>query len=101
MATSITDVHIFGTKDVAVAGEAVQLDPVDHPLLALMSIAHSDNVGRLFYGGRDVSSTTQKGLAAGESITIEAGGKAFLLSSISIDGTAADGVDFVGVRDNA
>ena len=99
MATSVTDVHIFGTKDVATAGEAVALDATEYPLQALMIIAHSDNVGRVFYGGSDVASTTQKGLAAGESITISAAGKPFLLTSISIDAANNnDGVDFVGVR---
>ena len=99
MATSVTDTHIFGTKDVAAAGTAVVLDATEQRLLALMIIAHSDNAGRIFYGGSDVDSSTQKGLAAGESITISAGGKPFVLSSIFIDAANNDdGVDFVGVQ---
>jgi len=97
MATSVTTRHIFGTKDVASAGTAVVLDATERRLNSLMVIAHDDNVGRVFYGGSDVDSATQKGLAPGESIVIS--GAPFPLSDIYIDAANAnDGVDFVGAR---
>ena len=98
MATSVTGVFLFGTKDVAAAGTAVVLDATDYRIRSLLIIAHSDNAGRIFYGGSDVASTTQKGLAAGESIQI-IGDKEFALSTIYIDAANAnDGIDFVGAK---
>lgn len=98
MATSATARFIFGTKDVAAAGTAVVLDATERRIRSLMLIAHSDNAGRIFYGGSDVASTTQKGLAAGESVTMT-GDQAFALKTIYIDAANAnDGVDFVATR---
>ena len=104
MATSVTSTHIFGTKDVASAGTRVQLDSNDYKLVSLLMIAHSDNGGRIYYGGSDVASSTQFGLEAGESVTIPApvrgnGIAPFNLSEIYIDtSNSGDGVDFVGAR---
>lgn len=98
MATSVTVSHVFGTKDVAATGTAVQLDATDRKLQSLLIVAHSDNAGRVFYGGSDVDSSTQKGLLPGESIVIT-GNRPFLLSTIYIDAaTNDDGVDFIGAR---
>lgn len=102
MATSVTTNFVFGQKDVATAGTEVQLDATSRRLRALTIIAHSDNVGRIFYGGSDVASTTQKGLAPGESLTlsVEPAGPAdaFMdLQEIWIDSANNnDGVDFIG-----
>jgi len=99
MATSITNQFIFGQKT-ATAGTAVELDTTEFAVQALMLIAHSSNTGRVYYGGNDVASTTQKGLLAGESIVIATRENApFLLKSIFIDvDTTGEGVDFVGER---
>ena len=98
MATSVTSHFVFGTKDVAAAGTQVQLDAtVTRMLRSLTIIAHSDNAGRVFYGGADVDSSTQKGLQGGESFTIT-GVVPFELGEIWIDAaTNADGVDFFRV----
>jgi len=101
LATSFTSRFIFGTKDVASAGTAVQVDGTGHRIKSILLIAHSDNVGRIFYGGADVSSSTQKGLAATESITVDAGDRdsSFKITEIFIDAaTDNDGVDFIAVR---
>ena len=100
MATSVTQSHIFGTKSVTTAGTRVQLDATERPVSAVMIIAKSSNVGRIFYGGSDVASTTQTGLEPGESVvfgSIEE--EPFMLTSIYIDSaTNSDGVDFVATR---
>ena len=99
MATSVAGQFVFGTKDVATAGTQVQLDATTSRLLrSLLIIAHSDNAGRIFYGGSDVDASTQKGLQAGESMTLQ-GVEPFEIGDIWIDAaTNGDGVDFVGVR---
>lgn len=100
MATSVTSKFIFGKKAVAAAGTAEQLDATNYGLKSLTIIAAAANSGNIFYGGSDVDSSTQAGLAAGESITLTGAG-VFNLSDIYIDaGTNADAVDFVGVRGN-
>lgn len=98
MATSVIGSHIFGTKDVTSAGTAVVLDATDYYVQAVLIQAHDNNVGRIFYGGSDVASTTQRGLAAGASVSIT-GNKRFKLSTFYIDaGTSDDGVDFIVTR---
>lgn len=99
MATSVTRQFVFGTKVVAAAGTQVQLDATTTRMLrSLTIIAHSSNVGRIFYGGSDVDSSTQKGLQGGESFTLTGVGP-FEIGDIWIDAaTNADGVDFIGVR---
>lgn len=98
MANSVTDHFIFGTKDVAAAGTAVQLSATEYRLKTLTIIAHADNAGAIYYGGSDVDNATNAGLAAGESITITHP-KPFTLGSIYIDSANNDdGVDFVAVR---
>ena len=99
MATSITNQFIFGQKT-ATAGTAVELDTTEFGVKSVMLIAHSTNTGRVFYGGSDVASTTQKGLLAGESIVIATrDNEPFLLKSIFIDtAVTGEGVDFVAER---
>jgi hypothetical protein len=100
MATSLTNKFIFGKKDVASAGTAVKLESSNYRVKTVTIIAHSDNAGVIHYGGSDVDSSTNAGLAAGESITITGAG-VFDLDDIYIDaGTSNDGVDFVIVRDS-
>ncbi len=98
MATSATDDFVFGTRDNATPGTELQVDVGSYTLQSILLIAHSDNVGRIFYGASDVTSSTQKGLLPGESVTIT-GKRPFLITTIYFDaGTAGDGIDFVGVR---
>ncbi len=98
MATSLTREFVFGDEDVAAAGTAVPLEAADTRVRSVMLIAKDDNTGRIFYGGTDVDSSTQRGLAAGESIVI-AGTRPFEIGTIFIDSSVnGEGVDFVGVR---
>ena len=99
MATSTTNDFLFGQKT-GTAGTAVQLDSTEYAVKSVALIAHSSNGGRVFYGGSAVASTTQKGLATSESLTLsKIDGRAFLLSSIYIDvEITGDGVDFIAER---
>lgn len=97
MATSIiTDRFICGQESVAVAGTAQALDTAARRVSAVMIIAHDNNTGRIFVGGSDVDSSTQRGLAAGESVSLGGAeeppfniGEVFIDSSVS-----GEGVDF-------
>ena len=100
MATSVTQSHLFGTKSVTTAGTRVQLETTSRPVSAVLIIAKSTNVGRIFYGGVDVASTTQTGLEPGESVEFGSAIEApFDIANIYIDSaTSGDGVDFVATR---
>lgn len=100
MATSVTQTHLFGQKAVTTAGTRVQVDTTSRPISALMLIAYSTNTGRIFYGGSDVASSTQKGLEPGESIVIQSiEEEPFDIAGIYLDSaTNGDGVDFVATR---
>ena len=100
MATSVTRSHIFGQKRVGAAGIAVALETTQYLISALMLIAHSDNAGRIFYGGSDVDRATQKGLAPGEAIVFQTiNEEPFDLAEIFIDAAVSnDAVDFVTTR---
>ena len=94
MATSKIAAATFGKKTVTSAGtaEAVATGQMVNEVLL---IALSTNTGRLFYGGSDVDSSTQEGLAAGASITITSR-KPFDIALLFIDvDTSGEGVDFV------
>lgn len=100
MASSVVLPFVMGTKDVAAAATAVPVEATDRLARSVLLIAHSDNVGKVFYGGSDVASTTHKGLDAGESIRIERSPGArnpnFNSADIYIDAANNDdGVDFV------
>ncbi len=101
MADSLTTHHLFGTKDVSSAGTAVAVHSTSRIVTSLIIVAHSDNAGRIFYGASDVASTTQKGLAPGESMALPAPSRGtslgmFDISTIFIDAANTnDGVDFV------
>ena len=100
MASSIVGPFINGTKDVATAGTAVQVE-TGYSCRSITLIAHPDNVGNIFYGGSDVDSSTQKGLNPGDSISFtrtDVNGETatFDASEFYVDSaTSNDGVDWV------
>ncbi len=95
MATSIVaGIFAIGQKDVASAGTAVALDSARR-VDSVVIIAKVANTGKIFYGGSDVASATQAGLAAGESISLGTL-KPFDLADIFIDSSVnGEGADFV------
>lgn len=101
MATSETTFAMFGTQAIASAGTAEQLiGSTRRKVKSITLMAYSGNTGQIFYGGSDVDSSTQNGLDAGETVTINApDNAAFDASEIWIDsGTSSDGADFVAYK---
>lgn len=97
MATSETPVIMAGDKTVVTAGTAVALAAAQR-VKALTIVAKSDNTGRVYIGGSDVSSTTNGGLGAGESVSLEAVNW-MDLADIYVDAdTGGEGVDFYAVK---
>jgi hypothetical protein len=101
MANSAQNNFISGEKTVAATGtaEALLTDSGGSSLYnALIVIAKNANTGQVFLGGTDVSSATNDGLDAGESVEFSSR-HGFRLASIFIDVEVnAEGVDFYAVR---
>ncbi len=97
MATSESPVIMAGEKTVATAGTAVALN-ASQRVKAVTIIAKSGNTNRVYLGGADVSSSTNGGLGAGESISLEAVNW-MDLADIYVDAdTNGEGVDFFAVK---
>jgi hypothetical protein len=98
--TSVSQGHIFGRKAVTAAATAEAIDSTSRPITELLIIANDDNTGRVFYGASDVDSSTQRGLAAGESVVV--GGSEdspFDIAAIFVDvSVSGEAVDFVATR---
>jgi hypothetical protein len=98
LASSVTTDFVMGDEAIGTAGTAEQIETTSYRISSLMIIAKDSNTGRIFYGGSDVASSTQRGLAAAESIVIT-GTKPFDITTIYVDcSVSGEGVDFVGVR---
>ena len=98
MANSEGPVLLSGQKLVTTAGTAEALVAGTKRVKRLQVIALSTNTKPVYVGGSDVSSTTNGGLAASGSISLEAEGW-MDLADIYVDAdTAGEGVDFYGVR---
>ena len=98
MPNSEGPVLLSGEKTVAVAGTAEAMVGAAQRVKSVVIIAKSGNTNRVYVGGSDVASTTNGGLGAGESITIEAVGW-LDLSDVFLDvGVNGEGVDFYAVK---
>lgn len=98
MANSEGPVLISGEKTVAAAGTAEALVASSQRVKSVVIIAKAANTGQVYLGGSDVASTTNDGLDARESVTIEGVGW-FDLADIFVDAdTNAEGVDFYAVK---
>ncbi len=98
MAASETSFLIAGEKTVAVPGTAEQLVAASKRAKSITIIAKPGNTGVVYLGGTDVASSTNGGLAAGVSLSMEAVGW-MDLTEIYLDvGTADDGVDFWAIK---
>lgn len=95
MATSVTANFAFGAASVSSAGTAVQVESTARRVRSVMILAKDSNTGRIFYGGSDVASSTQRGLAGGESVSLTSD-KPFSLATIYVDSSVSgEGVDWV------
>ena len=99
MAASESPVLYSFEKTVATAGTAEVLVAASKRVKSVVIVAKSDNTGRVVYvGGSDVSSSTNGGLGASQSISLEAAGW-MDLADIYIDAdTNVEGVDFYAVK---
>jgi hypothetical protein len=98
MANSEGPVLLSGEKTVAAAGTAESLVAASRRVKSVVVIAKGGNTNRVYLGGADVTPSTNDGLAAGESITVEAVGW-LDLADIYVDvGVNGEGVDFYAVK---
>ena len=98
MANSEGPVILAGEKTVAAAGTAETLVAATKRAKAVTIIAKAGNTGQVYVGGSDVASTTNDGLDAGESITIEAVGWLDLVGIYLDVDTSGEGIDFYAVK---
>ena len=98
MAASETTTFVASEKTVSTAGTSEPLSSTSQRVKSLTLIAKAGNTGQVYVGGSDVSSTTNDGLAAGESLSIPA--ISWLdLSNVYIDvDTNGEGIDFYAVK---
>ena len=98
MANSEGPVFLSGEKTVAVAGTAEALVAASQRVKSLVIVAKKANTNQVYLGGSDVASTTNDGLDAAESLTIEAVGW-LDLANIYLDvDTNGEGIDFYAVK---
>ena len=100
MAASETTTFVASEKTVATAGTSEPLSSSSQRVKSLTLIAKAGNTSQVYVGGSDVSSTTNDGLAAGESLSIPA--ISWLdLNNVYIDvDTNGEGIDFYAVKAN-
>ncbi len=98
MANSEGPVFLAGEKTVATAGTAEPLVPTSQRVKSLVVIAKKANLTPVYLGGADVASTTNDGLDAAESITIEAVGWLDLADIFLDVDTNGEGIDFYAVK---
>ena len=92
MATSVGTFIVAGEKTIAAAGTAEALEGTSRRVRGLIIVAKSGNTNPIFLGGSDVDSSTNGGLTAGNSITLEG---LVDTGEIFLDVTTNDeGVDF-------
>ena len=97
MANSETPVLISGEKTVTTAGTAEAIDSANR-VKTITIIAKTGNIGQVYVGGSDVASSTNDGLDAGETLSIEAANW-MDLADIYLDvDTNGEGVDFYAVK---
>jgi hypothetical protein len=98
MANSEGPVLLSGEKTVAAAGTSEALVAASQRVKSVVIIAKGGNTNRVYVGASDVAATTNDGLRAGESVTIEAVGW-LDLADIYLDvGVNGEGVDFYAVK---
>jgi hypothetical protein len=89
---------LSGSKTVTAAGTAEALASAAL-FRSLLVIAKDNNTGRVYLGGSTVASTTNRGLAPGDSVELGTKGHEIDLAQVFIDvDTSAEGVDFYAGR---
>ena len=97
MADSNTPTTLISEKTVTTAGTAVAL----HAALRVKSVtivAKTSNSGQIYVGGSDLASTTNDGLAPGDSLSIPAENWLDLVDLYVDSDVSGEGVDFWAVK---
>ena len=98
MAASETPTLISSEKTVAAAGTAEALSSSSQRVKSLAVVAKTGNTGQVYVGGSDVASSTNDGLAAGDTLTLPSVNW-LDLNAIYVDvDVSGEGVDFYGVK---
>ena len=98
MANSEGPVFLAGQKTVATAGTAEPLVAASQRVKSLVVVAKKANLNQVYLGGADVASTTNDGLDAAETITIEAVGWLDLADVFLDVDTNGEGINFYAVK---
>ena len=97
MSNSESPAFTSGEKTITAAGTAEALSTASR-IKSVVIIAKAGNTGQVYVGGSDVTTSTNDGLDAGETLSIEAHGW-LDLANIYIDvDTNGEGVDFYAVK---
>ena len=98
MAASNSPTLISSAQTVSSAGTAVALSSSSQRVKSLTVVAKPGNTGQVYVGGSDVASTTNSGLAPGDSVILPAVNW-LDLKDVFIDvDTNGEGVDFYAVK---
>ncbi len=95
---SETPTLISSEKTVTAAGTAEALASTQR-VRSLTIVAKDNNTGRIYVGGSDVASTTNRGLQAGDVLTHTSAGRWLDLADVYVDAdVSGEGVDFYAVK---
>lgn len=98
MAATETPTLISSEKTVSAAGTAEALWSGSQRVKSLVVTAKAGNAGQVYVGGSDVASTTNDGLAPGDTLLVPAVNW-LDLADIYVDvDTSSEGVDFYAVK---
>ena len=98
MATSETSTFIAAEKAVSTAGTAEAIAAASQRVKSLTVVAKAGNTGQVYLGGADIASSTNDGLAPGDSLLIPAVNW-LDLNDVYVDvDTNGEGVDFYAVK---
>jgi hypothetical protein len=98
MAASETPTLVSGDKTVTAAGTAEALATTQR-VRSVTLVAKDNNTGRVFVGGADVASSTNRGLLAGDVLTHSTASGWLNLADIYVDASVSgEGVDYYAVK---
>ena len=98
MAASETSFMIASEKTITASGTAEALVAASTRVKSVLLIAKAGNTGQVYVGGSTVDTSTNDGLDAGESITVQAL-EFFNLTELFLDvDTNGEGVDFYAAK---
>ena len=98
MAASETPTLIASAKTVTTAGTAEALVAASQRVSSVTVVAKASNTGSVYVGGSDVASTTNDGLAPGDSMEIPSHNYLDLVNIFVDVSISGEGVDFYAVK---